>query len=304
MCFFKKTGAAIFFLIVFLGGLVPLLFAQEVSGGLDYLKSTPLYRQALQGDRDSIYRLCLIFYYGDGKDYIYSDEDGKHIPVRDLRQAFPHCQTSANNGNTDALYHFGLLNLRDPTGDFRLGELGADRQAGLRAIRSAAEQGHILAQAEMAKLAENEREIIDWEDRAALGGHIPSQYSRNMRHFYQGNAEQQKRAVEWFLDFSRKNIGKFGIYAIGHIAEAYLLGKGGLQQSALRAYAYQSLFVRYYPSCQDSDSFRESLLAEYSERGGLNAQEIEAALDLARDIQQDIERRATARLQRPFSECR
>ena len=306
--FFLKPRALFFirgplFLSLFLGLMAgPLSLAQNVPE-LKYLETTELYRKAIEGDQDSAYRMCLIYYYGDGKSYRWSDEDGKQIPIRDLRQAFIFCQSAANGGNTDSLYHFALLNLLDPEGDFQLGRLGADRQTGLRALRLAAEQGHSLAQFEMTKWAREESEIIYWEEQAARGGHIPSQYNMNMRSFFHEDSTKQGQAVEWFLSFSRQNIGKFGIYAIGHIATAYLRGQGGLEQNAIRAYAYQSLFVEYYPSCQDSDSFRQSLLAEFAAEGRLSGNDIAQALRLAQEIQDEIEREAGASLKRPYSTC-
>ena len=291
------------FVLFFMIFTSSISLAQLAIPELDYLKNTKLYKQAEKGDRSAMYNLCVIYFYGDGKSYRYSKEDGRDVPIFDLRSAFNWCKKAGDAGEEDAKYHFGMLNLLNPDGDFKLGQLGANKQTGLNIIRSLAQGGHTLAQVEMAKQSQGESDILYWERQAAKGGHIPSKYNVAMSDFFSDNSAKQKTAVQWFLNFVYENIGKFGIYSIGHIAEAYQKGKGGLEQDYIKAYAWQSLYVEYYPSCQDTESFRASLLKDFKDEGQLSEQEIQRALDLAQKIKKDIESKAEAQLKRPYSTC-
>ena len=292
----------LFFLIInlFFSGFSQ---AQDVST-LNYLKETKLYQKATAGDVKSMYKLGLIYYYGDGKHYFYSSEDGKDLPIVNFREAFYWFKKAAAKGHLDSLFHYALLNLEEAYGDFHLEELGATDEEGLSALRTAAEGGHTLAMYELfrfyMKQGDKEKGLY-WEQRAAKAGHVPSQYSFYIGAFYSEEEDQQKEAVDWFLDFVYENRGKFGAYVMGHIAEAYLQGIGGLSQNPLKAYAWQSLFVKYYPACNDSESFRQELLLEYEK--GLSPDEKKEALNLAKDLQRDIESRSQTRLQRLDFNC-
>ncbi len=295
-CFYSALFAAL------AGGLSQ---AQSLSTPqLDYLKKTKLYQKAKEGDEFSMYRLGLVYYYGDGKNYFYSSEDGKDVPVVNFREAFYWLKKASAKGHLDSLYHFGLLNLEEAQGDFRLEELGASQQEGLTALREAAEGGHALAMYDLSRFysgKDDMRQALFWERKAASAGHIPSQYSVSMGNFYSESQSGQNEAVEWFLDFVYKNTSRFGIYSMGHIAEAYLKGIGGLSQDPIRAYAWQSLFVKLYPSCQDNKAFREELLSEYGT--GLSFDEIKEALRLAERIKEDIESRSQSRLKQLNFDC-
>ena len=295
----KNTGLLIACFIPF------LIFAQSLSTPqLDYLKTTNLYQRATAGDVDSMYRLALIYNYGDGKNYIYSSEDGRDIPVINLREAFYWLKKVSSSGHLDALYHFAMLNLEEAQGDFQLEELGANKQQGLLALKSAAQQGHVLAMSELHKfyLGENNMsEALYWEKQAAQGGHIPSQYSMSMGDFFSEDSNKQQKAVQWFLEFVYQDTGKFGTYVMGHIAEAYFRGIG-ITPDSIKAYAWQSLYVEYYPACQDTESFRQGLLAEYQEE--LSSEDIESALNLAQDIKREIETHSGTRLARLDFDCR
>ena len=278
--------------------------AQDLST-LDYLKGTQLYQKAKGGDERSMYKLGLIYYYGDGENYFYSSEDGRELPVINFREAFYWLKKAGASGHLDSLYHFGLLNLEEAQGDFQLKDLGADRQTGFTALKAAAEGGHVLAMNDLSRFYMGEENNMEralyWEQRAADAGHIPSQYSIRMGDFSSASAGKQEEAVEWFLDFVYKNTGKFGVYAIGHIAEAHLKGIGGLPRDLVKAYAWQSLFVKYYPACQDSESFRKGLLREYET--DLSSDEKKKALNMAEDIKKDIESRSQTRLRRLDFHC-
>lgn len=290
--------AAAFFLA---GGLA---HAQNISTpDLDYLKETKLRQKADEGDMLSMYKLGLIYYYGDGKSYVYSSEDGKDIPLVNLREAFYWLKKASAEGHSDSLYHFGLLNLEEAQGDFRLEELGASEKEGLTALEAAAEGGHALAMYELSKIyLENDiKKGLYWERKAAEAGHTPSQYSIRMGAFHESDESAQKEAVHWFLSFVYKNTSRFGIYSMGHIAEAYFKGIGGLSPDPVKAYAWQSLFVEYYPACGDSEAFRGELLAEYGQ--SMSSDEKEEALKLAKSLKRDIESRSQTRLERLNFDC-
>ena len=278
--------------------------AQDISS-LNYLKETKLYQKATAGDVESMYKLGIIYYYGDGKHYFYSSEDGKDLPIINFREAFYWFKKSAKRGHLDSLFHYALLNLEEAHGDFRLEELGATDEEGLSALRTATEGGHALAMYELSRFymfrEDNREEALYWEQRAAEAGHIPSQYSFYMGAFYSEDQDKQKEAVDWFLDFVYENTGKFGIYVMGHIAESYLRGLGELSPDSLKAYAWQSLFVKYYPACDDSESFRGELLSEYEV--GLSSTDKRTALRLAEDIKKDIESRSQTKLKRLDFNC-
>ncbi len=292
-------------LAVLTGILAGISEAQSFSAPqLDYLKGTRLYQNAEDGDAESIYKLGLIYYYGDGKSYVYSPEDGRDLPVVNLREAFRWLKKSSERRNPDALYHYGLLNLEQAAGEWRLRDLGASRQKGFDSLKAAAEAGHALAMFELSRFyfgEDNRAEALRYERQAAEAGHLPSKYSLSMGAFFSGDEKDQEEAVEWFLDFAYKNTGKFGIYAAGHIAEAYSRGIGGLSQNPIKAYAWQSLYVKHYPACDDSESHRQSLLDDY--KGDLSPEDIKEALDLAGEIKSDIESRSGSRLRRIEMDC-
>ena len=293
-----KVGAA----ALFAGWLAQ---AQNISAPqLDYLKETKLRQKAAGGDIPSMYKLGMIYYYGDGKSYFYSSEDGRDIPVVNLREAFYWLKKASAGGHLDSLYHLGLLNLEEAQGDFRLAELGASQKEGLAALEAAAEGGHALAMYELSGFyfGENDmKQAFYWERKAAEAGHTPSQYSVRMGDFYEGDEGAQEEAVQWFADFVYKNTGRFGIYSMGHIAEAYLKGIGGLSPDPVKACAWQSLYVEHYPACDDSGAFRGELLSESC--AGLSPNETKEALELAESFKRDIESRAGARLERLNFDC-
>ena len=279
------------------------LLAQDTSQ-LDYLKSTELYQMATAGDVDSMYRLGLIYYYGDGENYFYSPEDGRDIPIVNLREAFYWFNRAASKGHLDALYHFAKMNLEEAEGDFQLADFGASKRQGFVSLESAARQGHVLAMYQLHKYYLDKNDMpkaLYWEKQAADGGHVPSQYSFYTGEFFGEDSKKRKLAFEWFLNFIYQNTGKFGAYAMGHIADAYFYGIGTSPDST-KSYAWASLYVEYYPSCQDTEAFRQRLLAEY--RGDLSDEGIQEALDLAQDIKRDIEERSGTRLVRIDFDCR
>ena len=284
---------------------IPLsLLAQNFSTPeLDYLKSTELYQRASAGDLDSMYRLALIYRYGDGEHYIYSSEDGRDIPIVNLREAFHWFKKASSTGHLDALYHFAMLNLEESQGDFQLADLGASERQGFVSLEAAAQQGHVLAMSELHKYYLHINDMpkaLYWEKQAADGGHVPSKYSFYTGDFYSPDSNKQKQALEWFLDFVYQDTGKFGAYVMGHIAEAYFSGIG-TSPDPIKAYAWESLYVEYYPSCDDTEAFRQELLAEY--KGNLSDGGIQEALDLAKDIKRDIEERSGTRLARIDFDC-
>ena len=309
--FFKTKGggfsAAFFAGLTAAGALLPAPICQAQSlltPDLDYLKGTRLHAKAAGGDEEAMYKLGALYYYGDGKNYRYSPEDGRNIPVRNFKEAFFWFKKSAATGHLDSLYHFGLLNWEEAEGDWRLAELGASREKGLEALKEAAGGGHALAMFELSRFYRGEdraKEADFWERKAADAGHLPSKYSVHMGGFLSGSGAAREEAVEWFLDFVYKKTGKFGAYAMGHIAEAYSKGIGGLSKDPVKAYAWQSLFVEHYPSCGDSESFRRELLSEYE--GGLSSEDVKEALAQAETIKRDIESRSGARLRRPRLDC-
>ncbi|MGI9548670.1 MAG: tetratricopeptide repeat protein [Bdellovibrionales bacterium] len=251
---------------------------------LDYLEQTKLYQQALAGDVSSMHQLGLIYYYGDGKNYSYSSEDGRDIPIRDLKKAFIWFQKAAEQGNLDSIYHLALLHFRNPNGDFKLGEFGINQKEGFRLLIMAAEQNHVLAQVKLADLllVKDEKTSLYWQEQAAKNGHIPSQYHMAIHKFHHpNNVQDQKEAIDWFLDFVQNNQGKFAYYSMSHIARAYFRGLGGLEQDPIKAYAWHSLSLKYENNCSSKN---QDLLEDYR----LSPQDIQKALQLAKEIEQNI----------------
>ena len=256
-----------------------------IFSNLDYLEQTKLYQRALAGDVSSMHQLGLIYYYGDGKNYTYSSEDGRDIPIRDLKKAFIWFQKAAEQGELDSIYHLALLHFRNPKGDFKLGEFGINHEEGFRLLTMAAEQNHVLAQVKLADLllVTDEKTSLYWQEQAAKNGHIPSQYHMALHKFHHpNNIQDQKEALDWFFDFVRKNQGKFAYYSMNHIARAYSGGLGGLEQDFIKAYAWDSLSLKYENYC--SPSKNQDLLEDYE----LNPEDVAKALQIAKDIEQSI----------------
>ncbi len=286
-------------------------FYRDMEKKLRYLENTNLYRKAQSGDVESMYKLGLIYYYGDGKNYMYDFEDGKDRPITLIRKAFYWFKKAAEAGHVDAIYHLAEINLKNPT-NIELRGLGTDQKTGFELMEIAAKRDHVLAQYELSlfyyDLSWDDRDGDDqkkadyWQKKAAKNGHIVSQYEIARKDIDSTDEETREEALESFLHFvyNHRKYKRFAIYAMMHISDYYRRDRfkdnttqvqvENPNKDLIKMYAWHRLYNFYYSSCDHSEEDRKDFLDDYDHL--VTPEEREQGIDLSQELKRDIERKS------------
>jgi uncharacterized protein len=199
-----------------------------------------VYEAAEKGDAEAQFALGNIYYNGEGitQDYeqaafwTYAAAEQGHIPAqfyyglllengegveRNFKEAVEWWKRAAAQGNVDAQYKLGS------TFALERGVAEPDYASAAVYYLQAAEQGHALAQLELAVL--NHR-----------GKGVPQDYPT---------------AVRWYTEAANQGNG----IAAFALAVIYLDGEGGIEQNPLEGYKWASIAALRAPTAEDEERF-------------------------------------------------